>query len=61
MDPTENLRQQLQIARKIIFQYEEVDGDNVSSEDANTLATLVCALHDWMQKGGLPPAQWGED
>jgi hypothetical protein len=61
MDPDANLEEQLSLAQSII------EGDNVdpeghhvapSPEDAERLAELVLALHEWIQKGGAMPAVW---
>jgi len=61
MDPDANLEEQLSLAQSII------EGDNVdpeghhvvsSPEDAERLAELVLALHEWIQKGGALPSAW---
>ncbi len=55
MDPTENLKEQLAIARGILSGY-FVSGD--LETDADRLAELVYALDTWICKGGFLPKQW---
>jgi hypothetical protein len=50
MDPTANLAEQLALAETLL---EESIGD-----DADRLAELVLALHEWIVKGGFFPDQW---
>lgn len=64
MDPTANLREQIELARHIqelIDCHADENGrlpDNVTQEivdDANRLAELVEALHTWRSRGGFDP------
>ena len=50
MDPDANLRAQLLIAQRIV--------DASPGLDAERLAELVLALHDWITCGGFLPAAW---
>lgn len=50
MDPTANLKEQLELAR------ETVDGSR--GPDMAQLAELVLALHEWLERGGAVPEQW---
>jgi hypothetical protein len=56
MDPDENLKEQKEIAQRV------VDGRVTSQHDFETdtirLAELVLALDSWMQNGGFPPKAW---
>lgn len=49
MDPEANYEEQLQLAHGIL------DGQHVE-ENAGRLAELVLALHEWVIRGGFPPA-----
>ncbi len=55
MDPHQNLKEQLELARKIV-------GDTTKHEDydptADYLAELVLALDEWIRKGGALPDEW---
>lgn len=51
MDPTANLKEQLELAQGW-------ETSNQHPDDAQRLAELVIALHDWISKGGFLPAQW---
>lgn len=56
MDPNANLREQLEIANRI------VDGDDLDVEEwdalRDRLAELVLALNDWITNGGFLPGAW---
>jgi len=53
MDPNANLREQIEIATRIVFDpYDRYDTETVR------LAELVVALNDWMKAGNAPPASW---
>lgn len=56
MDPTANLKEQIEIADQILE--DEEDDTDPDPADAVRLAGLVHALHHWMQKGGHLPEQW---
>lgn len=51
MDPNANLKEQLELASKL------VEANN--TEDAARLAELVIALSKWLCNGGFLPEQWG--
>ena len=51
MDPTANLREQLEIARRMT---NSIDCPG----DGDRLAELVAALDDWLTHGGFLPDQW---
>lgn len=56
MDPNANLREQLELSRKISANY---DGKGACDfADAARLAELVVALNDWIAGGGFLPARW---
>jgi hypothetical protein len=59
MDPNTNLKEQLELAKAMIEAYEEEDGNGIDQDDANRLAELVLALHEWLGKGGFKPQAWG--
>lgn len=50
MDPKANLREQLEIAKRLVIQYA-----NHSDDDIARLAELVLALDKWQRKGGFSP------
>lgn len=57
MDPNSNLREQLELANRL------VDGkvsavDVATSRVADRLAELVVALHEWLSRGGALPNDW---
>ena len=55
MDPTENVRRQLEISNEMIkgySNYEDFEGA------AHELADLVIALNNWITRCGALPAQW---
>lgn len=56
MDPNENLKEQLRLAKALVF-----DGDsspNGLMPSAQRLGELVLALDEWIQKGGFLPLAW---
>ena len=55
MDPDENLKEQLYLAQRVLG---IPNGYNL--HDADRLAELVISLHEWMEKGGMPPKAWKE-
>lgn len=52
MDPEENLREQLWLARSL------VEAESPKKESAQRLAELVLALDEWLRKGGVLPRTW---
>lgn len=56
MDPEANWAEALEIATRL--QYDPRDGSNNTEllDDGERLAQLVCALDEWVKKGGFPPA-----
>lgn len=62
MDPIANLKEQLELARRIQSAEEAEDNDPIDAactkaECADRLAELVIALDEWMRKGGFSPWQ----
>jgi hypothetical protein len=55
MDPNENLKQQLELARLLITDDVSIDS---YFDRAEHLADLVLSLHDWINKGGALPDVW---
>jgi hypothetical protein len=53
MDPNANLKEQREIARRILLS-EPLDLDG----DAARLAELVIALDGWITRGGFLPKDW---
>jgi hypothetical protein len=53
MDPTANLRDQLDYAEAILD-----PAGNIQSAEAVALAELVVALNEWLREGGFLPSQW---
>jgi hypothetical protein len=55
MDPNENLKEQVEIAKDILLP----DASDMELEEkAVRLAELVVALDEWIQKGGFLPEAW---
>lgn len=50
MDPNANLKEQRELAKKIL--------EENNREDVDRLAELVLALDEWLSKGGFPPTDW---
>ena len=60
MDPTSNLREQLQIAKEFLKMSDQSDGGGIDfpETDVLRLAELVEALDGWIRNGGFLPAPW---
>jgi hypothetical protein len=66
MDPTANLKEQLQIAKAILKTWDDCNADGTLtmaqtewiSNQSERLAELVMVLHGWITKGGFLPEQW---
>lgn len=57
MDPNENLREQRELAEKIIREIDAGMFDLLETE-VERLAELVLALDAWLLKGGVFPKAW---
>jgi hypothetical protein len=62
MDPTANLKEQLELAKRILCSTPpskawEWSQDTIV-EDADRLAELVLALDEWLCTGGAYPERW---
>jgi hypothetical protein len=58
MDPTANLREQLEIVRAILdLECEPIEPARLRIA-AERLAELVEALNGWLSRGGFLPLQW---
>jgi len=58
MDPTANLREQLEIVRAILdLEREPIEPARLRIA-AERLAELVEALNGWLSRGGFLPVQW---
>lgn len=57
MDPKANIKEQRELAAKIIAAWDALtdDDDSVIARDALRLAELVQALDEWRRKGGFDP------
>ena len=55
MDPTANAKEQLVLAKKMVADYDNVDGNGIDQDDANRLAELVLALDGWLKSAGVTP------
>jgi hypothetical protein len=57
MDPKENLKEQLTLARRFIRQSSEQPDEMVAFDEQEVvrLAELVIALDEWQRKGGFSP------
>jgi hypothetical protein len=57
MDPLANIREQRELARRIIARYDGKDPDRVDeiADMAAELSQLVLALDVWRRKGGFDP------
>lgn len=58
MDPTANLKAQLELAQKMMQDYDDPEGNGIDQDDANQLAELVDALDKWVRGGGFLPEPW---
>jgi len=56
MDPDTNLREQLQLAKKIMRHVDK--GKPIDLDDVDRLADLVVSLDDWITRGGFLPQRW---
>jgi hypothetical protein len=56
MDPDENLKQQLRLAREMLAAQDS--GSYTAFDDVARLAELVIALDEWLHKGGALPRVW---
>ena len=54
MDPNENLKQQIRLAKEILGEGLRDEADSAAWR-AHDLAELVLALNDWLAGGGFPP------
>lgn len=59
MDPNANIKEQLDLSLEIIRRMDDPNRDPrepvISDDDANRLAELVIALHEWRVGGGYDP------
>ena len=58
MDPNANLEEQLKLAKSMIADWDNPNGNGIDQEDAARLAELVISLNEWIQKGGFLPKDW---
>ncbi len=56
MDPNTNLKEQLDLARLIVYTHDK--GYKVPHETSDRLAELVIALDEWISNGGFLPERW---
>jgi hypothetical protein len=56
MDPDINVREQLDLATRILRRYD--NGGRVGTQDPARLAELVMALDQWLRQGGFTPKRW---
>ncbi len=65
MDPDANLKEQLEIAKRLLKKFMDSDKDMAFDEsdegDVVRLAELVEAMDGWIRKGGFLPAAWRKD
>jgi hypothetical protein len=61
MDPDANLEEQLELARSILEDGEELAGDDELVNSAERLAELVQALDGWINSRGFLPKRWRMD
>jgi hypothetical protein len=59
MDPDENLRQQLRLAKKLLDAWD--NETRIDRDVAIRLAERVEALDEWLSKGGFLPKRWDHD
>lgn len=52
MDPNANLKEQLELASRL------VKAVNPRPNDVHRLAELVLAMDEWLRCGGFPPDEW---
>lgn len=58
MDPNANLKEQIELAMKMMADYESEESNGIDQDDAERLAELVMALHGWLKGGGFLPDKW---
>ena len=58
MDPTANLREQLEIAARLTADESPYRSITERIADSDRLAELVLALDEWIGKGGFYPGPW---
>lgn len=66
MDPTANLKEQVEVALDIVRTWDDCNADGTLTREmqehvadqANRLAELVIALDEWIKRGGFLPAAW---
>lgn len=58
MDPDANLREQREIAKRIVALAETGEDDQQLGEEGIRLAELVLALDEWLTNGGFLPTDW---
>ena len=59
MDPDANLKEQRELAAKIIATWDGAETDDaIDPHDAVRLAELVEALDRWLTMGGALPTRW---
>ena len=58
MDPNANLKEQRELAAKMLRDFEDTEGNGIDQDDANRLAELVEALDGWIKGGGFLPHDW---
>ena len=61
MDPDANLKEQLELARSILEDGEELAGDDELVNSAERLAELVQTLDGWINSRGFLPKRWRMD
>lgn len=59
MDPTANLKNQLELASRVVYLSENKGSDEDIALMGYELAEYVIALDEWISKGGFLPKQWG--
>jgi hypothetical protein len=58
MDPNANLKEQRELAAKMITDYNDSESNGIDQDDANRLAELVQALDEWISRQGFLPKAW---
>lgn len=56
MDPDENLKEQRQLAARLLWQQE--NDQPIDEDDVLRLSELVIALDNWIMAGGFLPKEW---
>lgn len=57
MDPNATLAEMLKLADVVLDDSNDFGGE-ATMDDARTLAEHVKNLHEWLTRGGFPPAAW---